>query len=59
MVYIHGGGQVFWDFHNKKLVKLGLHIGWRVWMLVLALLVHVKCTGGWGSSGCGGLVQPK
>ena len=39
------------------MVKLGLLIGWRVGMLVLVFLVHVKCSGGWGSSGCGGFVR--
>ena len=39
------------------MVKLGLLIGWRVGMLVLALLVHVKCSCRWGSNGCGELVR--
>ena len=51
-------GKYFLTF-TVKIVKLGLLIGWRVGMLVLALLVHVKCSGGWGSSGCGRLVRPQ
>ena len=46
VVYIHSGGQVLCDFQDKKIVNLGLLFRWRVWMLVLAFLVHVECSGG-------------